>query len=139
MKKISKSLLLDTHIWLWYVFGDNKLKKIERDAIDSARSESKAYISAFSVWELSLHVKRERIILNIAVDTWVSQSTTDLGFIFIPVSPEIAIESNFLPGKFHSDPADRLITATARTEQLTLITRDEKIQVYGNEGFVHLF
>ena len=53
-----------------------------------------------------------------------------------PLSPEIALESCFLPGNFHGDPADRIITATARLGNLTLLTRDRKIIEYSNSGMV---
>ncbi|MBW1887764.1 MAG: PIN domain-containing protein [Deltaproteobacteria bacterium] len=46
------------------------------------------------------------------------------------MSPQIALESCDLPGKFHNDPADRIIVATARIHALELITKDKKILDY---------
>jgi PIN domain nuclease of toxin-antitoxin system len=54
----------------------------------------------------------------------------------IALTPEIAIECNSLPGQFHDDPADRIITATARVEGLTVITRDRQILDYAAQGYV---
>jgi len=44
------------------------------------------------------------------------------------------IESTMLPGVLHADPADRLIIATARIKKYSLVTRDEKIQKYSQQG-----
>ena len=51
-----------------------------------------------------------------------------------PLSPEIAIDSSFLPGDFHGDPADRIIVATTRIHDFTLLTRDSKIITYGDRN-----
>ena len=53
-----------------------------------------------------------------------------------PLTPEIPVECNGLPGRFHHDPADRIITATARVEGLTVVTRDPQILDYAAEGYV---
>ena len=52
------------------------------------------------------------------------------------LTPEIAVDCNTLPGRFHSDPADRIITATARVEGMTVVTRDRQILDYAAEGYV---
>lgn len=52
------------------------------------------------------------------------------------LSPEVLIESSFLPGMLHRDPADRILIATARTYDLTLVTRDRTILEYSREGHV---
>ena len=52
------------------------------------------------------------------------------------LEPEIAVESCFLPGEFHNDPADRFLVATARLKNAALVTRDQRIIEYGNQGHV---
>lgn len=52
------------------------------------------------------------------------------------LSPEVLIESSFLPGSLHSDPADRILIATARAFDLTLVTRDQLILDYARSGHV---
>ena len=49
-----------------------------------------------------------------------------------------ALESSHLPGEFHADPADRILVATARRLDATLITADRKIIEYGKSGFVRI-
>lgn len=80
--------------------------------------------------------ERQRITLSLPVQRWRDIVLETSGFIESPLSGEIAIESVTLPGKFHNDPADRMLIATARLNGWTLATRDEKILSYGNAGNV---
>jgi PIN domain nuclease of toxin-antitoxin system len=50
--------------------------------------------------------------------------------------PDVLIASSFLPGSPPSDPIDRIIIATARENDLTLVTRDRKILAYGEAGYI---
>ena len=52
------------------------------------------------------------------------------------LSPAIAVASTRLPWQVHPDPADRMVLATARHLDATLITSDQKILEYGAQGFV---
>jgi len=52
--------------------------------------------------------------------------------------PAMAIDACTLPGDFHADPADRILVATARAENATLVTRDEKILAYAQAGHVRV-
>ncbi len=61
---------------------------------------------------------------------WLNDSIQNSGLRVIDLTPEIAIDSCNLPGEFHKDPADRIIVATARTQNLTLLTKDKKIIDY---------
>jgi len=58
------------------------------------------------------------------------------GVRLAPLTPEIAIESSFLPPPLHTDPADRLLIATARALQMPIVTRDSRILNYARAGFV---
>ncbi|EQD54501.1 PilT domain-containing protein, partial [mine drainage metagenome] len=51
-------------------------------------------------------------------------------------SPEVAVVSSRLPGYFHGDAADRILVASARLHDLTLVTHDERILAYGAEQYV---
>ena len=52
------------------------------------------------------------------------------------LSPEVLIDASFLPGTLHRDPADRILIATARAFDLTLVTRDQTILDYARRGHV---
>ncbi len=75
-------------------------------------------------------VTRGRINLKIDPKHWLNNALSKSGLKVIELTPEIAIESCSLPGDFHKDPADRIIVATARTHNLTLLTKDIKILEY---------
>ena len=61
---------------------------------------------------------------------WLNSAIENSGLRVVELTPEIAMESCNLPGSFHKDPADRIIVATARIRNLTLLTKDGKILEY---------
>ncbi len=99
-------------------------------AIAQAVKQKGVIISSISTWEIALLVARERLALTIDVRDWI-RKTEGLPFVrFMPVDNTIALRSVSLPGLFHQDPADRIITATAMTMGIPLVTRDNKILSY---------
>ena len=123
-------IVLDTHVWLWWISNPENLSSAANQAIDQAITESTIVISSISTWEVALLVDKGRLKLSIDVRDWV-RKTESLPFVrFVPVDNTISLRSVTLPGQFHSDPADRIITATAITMGLPLITKDEKIIKY---------
>ena len=75
-------------------------------------------------------VTKGRINVKIDPKRWLNNAIDNSGLRVIELTPEIAMESCNLPGDFHKDPADRIIVATARTHNLTLLTKDRKIIEY---------
>jgi PIN domain nuclease of toxin-antitoxin system len=131
-----KALLLDTHAWIWYVNGSNELGKSIRATITKALHENSAALAAISLWEIAMLEKKQRIILEMPCLEWINKSIELTHINVLPLSPEIATESCYLPGKFHDDPADRVIVATARVEGLLVLTRDAKILDYSRSKFI---
>ena len=70
------------------------------------------------------------IELRVPFSAWIERSLTELGAQSLPVTHEIAAEAYTLPGPFHKDPVDRILVATARRHQLSLLTADERILRY---------
>jgi len=93
-------------------------------------------ISAISLWEISMLEAKTRILLDIPCLEWMNKAIKLTHCQIFPLTPSIAVESCSLPGNFHEDPADRIITATARVEGLTLFTRDERILEYSSKKYV---
>lgn len=123
-------IVLDTHIWLWWLSNPEELTASATHAINQAMSENAIIISSISTWELALLVEKGRLKLSIDVRDWV-RKTEGLPFVrFVSVDNTIALRSVSLPGDFHADPADRIITATALTMGIPLISKDEKIRTY---------
>jgi PIN domain nuclease of toxin-antitoxin system len=121
-------IVLDTHAWLWWISNPEKLESAAASAIEQAMSENGILISSISTWEIALLVAKGRLALSIDVRDWV-RKTESLPFVrFMPVDNTVALRSIALPGAFHADPADRIITATALTTGLPLVTKDAKIQ-----------
>ena len=65
---------------------------------------------------------------------WVKQALSAPGISLAPLTPEIAVLSNRLPGEFHGDPADRIIVATALELNAILVTKDKKILRYSESN-----
>ena len=75
-------------------------------------------------------VDKGRVALSMDILEWLSLVNQIEAVRFVPVDNEIAVGSTALPGEFHQDPADRIITATARKLAAPLITADDKIHAY---------
>jgi PIN domain nuclease of toxin-antitoxin system len=129
-------LILDTHVWYWINDQSKPLSSAAVDIVQSAQSANKIYIAAISLWEIAMMTKKEKITLRLPLTEWFQVALSIPGVNLSPLTPEVVIESMNLPGGFHGDPADRLIVATARVENLTLVTCDRKILEYAALGFV---
>jgi PIN domain nuclease of toxin-antitoxin system len=121
-------LVLDTHVWIWAAEGmADRLHPRAMAAIEQAARASALAVSAISVWEVAMLVKRGRLTLATAVRSWVEASLRPPGARIIPVGAAVALDSVQLPDfDHHRDPADRLIVATARRHG-TLLTCDESL------------
>ena len=122
-------ILLDTHTWIWshsatWLLSDNVKKLIKKTQTDHRA------IASISIWEFAMMVTRGRINVKIDPKLWLNNAISNSGLKVIELTPEIALESCNLPGDFHTDPADQIIVATARTYNLTLLTKDKKIMEY---------
>jgi PIN domain nuclease of toxin-antitoxin system len=123
-------IVLDTHIWVWWVSAPEQLSATARNEIDQARQRGEICISSISAWEVALLVRKGRLELTLPVDDWIAKSEA-LPFIrFVPLDNRIAFRSNALPGDLHEDPADRIIVATSLTLGTPLVSRDTKIRDY---------
>jgi PIN domain nuclease of toxin-antitoxin system len=117
-------LLLDTHIWLWIHREPWKLTSEVSQVI--ADSENELWLSAISVWELITLLEKKRVVLRETMNTWLEKSKKELLLREAPVSWAVAEELLFTPLALE-DPADRLLAATARVYELTLVTADERL------------
>jgi PIN domain nuclease of toxin-antitoxin system len=120
--------VLDTHAWIWAVEGmTDRLHARALSAIEQAARASTLAVSAISVWELAMLVKRGRLRLTTAVSSWLEASLRPPGVRIIPVGAALALDSVQLPDfDHHKDPADRIIIATARRHG-TLLTCDQSL------------
>lgn len=122
------SLLLDTHVWIWWLTPSSPLKRAERDALDAAAEAGDLCLSAISMWEAQLLHSKQRLELPLPFADWFTRATDSQVLSVLPIDREVIIALDRLPGTFHGDPADRLIVATARAHGLPLATRDQAIR-----------
>ncbi len=127
-------VLLDTHVWVWLLNGSERLGPKARKAIQRSLAEEAVLVSAISPWEVAMLVSKGRFVLDRDVGEWVQAALSLPGIRLEPLSPEVAVASTRLPGTIHSDPADRMIAATARHLGSTLITEDQLLLDYGKAG-----
>lgn len=123
-------IVLDTHVWLWWLNNPEDLSPAARSRIEQSMKSRSVHVSTISTWEVAMLVAKGWLRLSMDVNDWVVK-TEALPFLhFVPVTNQIALKSVSLPGDIHPDPADRIIIATAMVHGGTLITRDEKILNY---------
>ncbi len=127
----SKYLLLDTHIWIWLINGNDELNRKEYlRLIEQYARRDALRVSAISVWELGMLVAKKRLTLSKAVSHWVKESFNGHGLAIEPLSVDILLESTQMGGEVHGDPADRLILTTAKNIHATIMTADTKMISY---------
>jgi PIN domain nuclease of toxin-antitoxin system len=114
-------LLLDTHIWLWYLLADDRLSGELKSLITNPTNE--LWLSPISIWETVILAEKRRVSLQPNTSEWINLSLQKLETREAVLNHEIAILSReiALP---HQDPADRFIAATAIFYDLTLATVD---------------
>src|SRR5437867_2778193 len=125
-------LLLDTHALLWWMADEERLTRHQREALERAeQSEERFGVSAITFWEMAKLLERGRLHLPRAVDPLFHDLETHPQIELYPLTPRIALESTRLGPKFHTDPADQIIAATARVHGLRLVTADQRIRKSG--------
>ena len=119
-------IILDTHVWIWWLNESTKLSQKAQDTIQSANLVG---IPAICCWELAMLVEKKRVVLSMDVQVWMEIAFQNPKVKLLPLIPEIAVLSTRLPGNFHGDPADRLIAAASLFYQVPIVSKDEKIQL----------
>ena len=122
-------IVLDTHIWVWWVHGDERLTPTQAQVIEANETDVIG-VSAISCWEIAKLVEYGRLELPCSLEEWFEDALSYPGIRLLELTPEIAIESTQLPGEFHRDPADQMIVATARVYGCPLVTSDGRLLEY---------
>lgn len=130
-------LLLDTCVVLWLGNGD-KIAPAAMEKLNQNHAENTpVYVSPFSAWEIGNLVSLNRLRLSQPPDKWFDNFRAYGNVELAALTPDMLVASSFLPDIQHKDPADRIIIATARAHGLTIITRDQKILDYAEQGHVN--
>jgi PIN domain nuclease of toxin-antitoxin system len=117
-------LLLDTHVFLWAVTANRRLKPSTRAFLSRADA---VYVSAASIWEIAIKARLGKIEGDAAA---LVEAIDSSGFQELPVSAHHAAAVAKLP-LHHSDPFDRLLLAQAFSEPLRFVTADTVLGAYG--------
>ena len=121
-------MLLDTHVWVWWLTSAPRMPPAERSALDDLASTGDLRLSAISLWEAQMLRARGRLELPLPFPEWLRRATDHRMLSVMPLDVGVVLALNDLPAGFHGDPADRLIVATARAHKLTLATHDAVIR-----------
>jgi len=124
--------LLDTHTWIWWNMNPQKLSQKVKELISNAEIYDEILLSAISPWEFCKLLEKKRVGISCDPEDWINTALDMPKLRLIPLSPVLSFRSTVLPQPFHNDPADQIIIATAREENATILTKDEKILAYKN-------
>ncbi|MCP9910082.1 type II toxin-antitoxin system VapC family toxin [Cyanobium sp. BA20m-p-22] len=124
-------VLLDTHVWLWWLLGSERLKVQERLSLDRLASDGSTHLAAMSLWEAQMLHAKGRLGLDRPFQNWLREAASPGVVQLVPLDVEVVISLHQLPEGFHGDPADRLIVATALAHGLVLATHDQAIRSSG--------
>jgi PIN domain nuclease of toxin-antitoxin system len=120
-------VLLDTHVWWWWVTGEPGLSAAQKRVLAHASPDEPLQISDISLWEVATLASLGRLAVSIPLREWLEAASASPLVQRRSISPAVAAEVAALPADFHRDPADRIIVATARVHDATLLTRDKRI------------
>lgn len=121
------SILLDTHVLVWWVAGHRQLSRSQRRALEAVDDGNPALVADISLWEIATLVELGRLELDMPIRDWLERATAAPLVERVGITPAVAAEVAALPATFHRDPADRIIVATAKVRGATVLTQDRRI------------
>jgi len=124
--------LLDTHVWIWWHMHPRQLSGRARALIAATSRYEELLLSAISPWEFAKLLEKGRLAVSCDPEEWIRRALEMPKLRLVPLSPSVAYRSTSLPPPFHDDPADQIIVATAREENATVVTADERIRGYSH-------
>ena len=123
-------ILVDTHIFLWYLSGDPRLSKHQRKVWETSSSEK--LLSIVSVWEMAVKVAIGKLGLSMPLEDFIRKHVEREGLTLVNLSLEESCRVSTLP-MIHRDPFDRLLISQALLTKVPVITHDKVFHQYGVE------
>lgn len=120
-------IVLDTHIWLWWINNDSQFLSPAR--LEQIASADVVAVSAISCFEVAWLERHQRINLPFKPEEWLDMALSQSGVVLLPITPAIATRAVNLH-EHHSDPQDRLIIASAIEHKAKLMSDDSKFPRY---------
>lgn len=121
------NIILDTHTFLWFIGGSNRLSSHARDIIEDTSNDR--YLSVASLWEMAIKVSIGKLDIPLPFTRLVRQHVVGNSIDLLQIEPEHLDEQRRMPFH-HRDPFDRLIIAQAITEEMDVVGRDEAFEAY---------
>lgn len=121
------NLLLDTHIFLWFVTDDSKLSTSLKDLIED--EDNVIYLSVASLWEMSIKYNLGKLTLVPSYQEFVEREVRETNLNLLAIELEHLMINATLP-RHHGDPFDRIIIAQSMAENIPIITVDPVFHQY---------
>lgn len=119
-------ILLDTHAAFWLNRAPEKLSRDAARAIRKAAFSTGLGLSCISLWELAMLVEAGKLLVRTTTSRGFLDALVQTpGLVVLDITTEIAVLATQFPSDFPRDPADRIIAATARALNLSLVTKDQ--------------
>ncbi len=113
-------LLLDTHAFAWWAFGDNRLSRVGSAAI---QADDRVFVSPVVAWEIAAKVRVGKWPEAEELSRRLFETIAHYGMIALPITLQHAHLAGSMPG-VHRDPFDRMLAAQAIVEDMPLVTAD---------------
>jgi len=133
---MADGVLLDTCAMIWMAQDEPVAPEARKELVRVRKAAGTIAVSAMSAWEIGMLISRGRLPTTKTALNWFGDFVTNGRVSVEAATPEILIASSYLPIPIHNDPTDRILIATAREHDLTIITRDRAILAYGAAGHV---
>lgn len=121
-------LLLDTHVFLWWVNDAPELSAKARASIRKGQNE--CFLSVASAWEMAIKVSTGKLVLSQSVERFIPEQLAANGFRLLEIDFRHAARVESLPFH-HRDPFDRLLVAQAMSEKMAVVSADAALSDYG--------
>lgn len=128
--------LLDTCAVIWVIEGRDISLPATMALGQGNEDGARLFVSGMSGWEVGMLISKGRLPTKKSAAAWFEDAVRMLRADVLDVTLRPLIDSSYLPDLDHNDPTDRILIATAREHDLTIITRDRAILAYGAAGHV---
>jgi PIN domain nuclease of toxin-antitoxin system len=128
------TLVLDTHAWIWSVEGDaRRIGARSRRLLARAESAGALWVCAISLFEIAALHTSGRLSFTRPVEQWIREAIDHTGARVAELAPAVAIDAGLIPREALADPVDRVLVATARQMEATLLTADARVLDYAKK------
>ena len=119
--------ILDTHTFLWFIWGDIKLSSTAREIISETNND--IFLSMASLWEMTIKNGTGKLDLSRDISSFFQDRVDANNFLILPIHRFHLVTLSTLP-LYHRDPFDRLLIAQSISENIPIISADTAFDAY---------